>query len=197
MPYVESVKRWVNGALQQHIYWEYNTVFSDHSGAATLHPLTPSFRTTSSDADVSATITTMESLLSVTGAGGASAGGWNMITDNTTYAEPPNLFTEGGITAPGAKEIQDAEDANRMAHGTLALPFALLISYGLGLLAYGATHKAKMGIRGSLAVAIFVTALATVYFMKVSVLPGWTLIPLGLIGILLLMWKNPYNPATN
>lgn len=52
MPYMEYQKIWIDGVLQQHIVWEYDTTFTDLSGKG--HDATPSFRIASSDADVSA-----------------------------------------------------------------------------------------------------------------------------------------------
>lgn len=55
MPYVEYEKTWVNGVLKQHIAWEYDdTTFSDLSGND--NDASPTFRTTGSDADVSASL---------------------------------------------------------------------------------------------------------------------------------------------
>jgi len=52
MPYVETVKKWVDGILVQSIAWEYGATFTDLSGNG--NDATPTFRTASSDADVSA-----------------------------------------------------------------------------------------------------------------------------------------------
>jgi len=59
MPYAGSdngtiQQIWIDGVLRQHITWEYATTFSDQSGNG--HDAVPSFRTTSSDADVSASL---------------------------------------------------------------------------------------------------------------------------------------------
>ena len=52
MPYMEYQKIWIDGVLRQHIVWEYDDEFTDLSGNS--NPATPSFRTASSDPDVSA-----------------------------------------------------------------------------------------------------------------------------------------------
>lgn len=53
-PYIESVKRYVGGVEKQHIEWEYDTTFSDLSGNS--NDATPSFRSASTDAEVSAVL---------------------------------------------------------------------------------------------------------------------------------------------
>jgi len=56
MPYVEYLKITVGGTLQQHIAWQYAATLTDQSGEGN-NPTSVSFRTTSSDADVSASLT--------------------------------------------------------------------------------------------------------------------------------------------
>jgi hypothetical protein len=53
-------------------------------------------------------------------------------------------------------------------------------------------------VRGSLLIAIFVAIFVQAIFVYGGngVLPGWILIPPGIIGAMLLLWKNPYNPTT-
>lgn len=55
MPYMEYQEITVGGAQQQYIEWEYGDTFKDASGEG--HDATPSFRSASSDADVSANMT--------------------------------------------------------------------------------------------------------------------------------------------
>lgn len=50
--YWHYTRIWIDGVLQQDIIWEYGTTFTDLSG--NNHDATPTFRTASSDADVSA-----------------------------------------------------------------------------------------------------------------------------------------------
>jgi len=54
MPCMEYLKITISGTLKQHIIWENDTTFSDQSGNG--HDATPTFRSTSTDPDVSAVI---------------------------------------------------------------------------------------------------------------------------------------------
>jgi len=54
LPYLEYQEITIGGIQQQYIEWEYDTTFTDQSG--NNHDATPTFRTTSSDADVSAVL---------------------------------------------------------------------------------------------------------------------------------------------
>ena len=61
MPYMEYQKIWIGGVLRQHIEWEYDDEFTDLSGNS--NPATPSFRSASSDADVSAELISFQPVL--------------------------------------------------------------------------------------------------------------------------------------
>lgn len=55
LPYMNTYKEWVGGNLKANINWEYGPYFYDDSGNG--NTATPSFRTTSSDASISASMT--------------------------------------------------------------------------------------------------------------------------------------------
>jgi hypothetical protein len=135
MPYVESVKRWVNGVLQQHVYWEHNTVFSDYSGATPLHPATPSFRTTSSDADVSAVLSSFVPI-STAEATSTTAVSDNLVTPAPT--EPTNMYL---ITGPNptwfiAPTINTLLDAFNIPRQIIWYPMMMTFCFLFGWLAY-------------------------------------------------------------
>jgi hypothetical protein len=139
MPYVESVKRWENGVLQQHIYWEYNTVFSDHSGATPSHPATPSFRATSSDADVSAELIIFSPLTEAKSTATANYGTPTILT--TTPTAPPQLYTEGNYGGiPGADAANAMLDAGDVPRALWWFPFIFIGIAICGLLSYGASR---------------------------------------------------------
>lgn len=190
-PYILDFAVSVNSTQTCYIDWSYGATFTDDS----LHGnfATPTFRTTSSDADVSASISAQEAVNKNTGPGGVTAGGWNMNTGNTS--QPVNLFHEGGTNFPGGKLIQEVEDKNRLPHGTLMMPFAIGLSFFLGILAFAYTSNKKQGVRGSLLIAIFVTIFvqAVFCFAGGGVVPGWIMIVTGIIGAALLMFKNPFS----
>lgn len=90
MPYVEYQKISVNGTLQQHIEWEYNTTLTDLSGNS--HNATPALRTTSSDPDVSAVLLDFEPIREATASDNLTQEWGEMIT--TAPAMPATTYTE-------------------------------------------------------------------------------------------------------
>ena len=91
MPYMEYSKIWVNDTLQSHIAWANNSsAFIDLSGNS--NDATPSFRTTSTDADVTAY------LASFTPVSESKASGWTIVDDPTMLTGAPgtidNLYSE-------------------------------------------------------------------------------------------------------
>jgi hypothetical protein len=140
MTYIEYVKRWVGGVLQQYYYWEYGTTFSDHSGAATLHPATPSFRTTSSDADVSARLTSFTPIETAS-ASSVSANETTMIS--SAPAQPAGMYTIGGpnptwFIAPMINTLLDAFSIPRQIFW---YPFMMGLCFGFGWLSYKLTKS--------------------------------------------------------
>lgn len=125
MPYMEYHKIWIDAVLQQHIEYEYDdTVFSDLSGQS--HPAYPTFRTASSDADVSAVLSSWEPIEE------AQAPAWVLEverdfwdTENITAAGT-FLTTPTPTAAPGV----DIIEAISAASGTPSqLPFNVIAGF--------------------------------------------------------------------
>jgi hypothetical protein len=76
---------------------------------------------------------------------------------------------------------------------TFLVIIAFATSIGLGLLVAKATHIEKKGIRASLLLGsgTIEVGLAVWYLAGNHVIPGWVLIPFGVIAALLLLWRNP------
>jgi len=139
MPYVEYQKIWVDGVLQQHIEWEYDTTFHDQSGAAVAHDAIPSFRTTSSNANVSAQLVSFspstEAKIPTYTLGGELA---DIIAETPTT--PSQMYSEGDYShIPGADAANALLDAGEVPRALWWYPF-IYISIGIiGMLVYGAT----------------------------------------------------------
>lgn len=156
----------------------------------------PSFRTTSSNANVSASVYAVQCLTSSTGASTSNiTAGWNMFSG--VPPQPAELYGGTGSSFPGGTEIQGLETANRLPAGTFMYPFAFGTAILAGVFVFALTHNSRMGRKGSLLLMIGTIMFVLVIWVYSSggVIPGWALIPLGLIFILLLMWRNPYNPT--
>lgn len=192
-PYIEEFALDVGGTNVCSIVWEYDTTFYDTSGFG--NDATPTFRTTSSDADVSAYISEQTSLVTTESPSPTSLGGWTMITE--VPDEPTGIYDEGGTSFPWGTEIEEMADNMRLPKEVFLFPLAFGSAILLGGTAFGLTHRQKMGIKGSLLIMCFVIegVLIVWYSIGGGVIPGWTLIPFGIAAVLLLLWKNPYNPT--
>jgi len=83
MPYLGSQTITIGGVTRQQIAWEYGATFTDASGSG--NHATPSFRTTSSDADVGA------ELVSISPINKAKASGWSISQAGTMVTEAPEM----------------------------------------------------------------------------------------------------------
>ena len=107
--YIEYVKRYVGGNLVQDVAWEYDTTFTDLSGNG--NDATPSFRTASSDTDVSASLTEFIPISTAIPPGYTISDPDPFITSNITTS---GNFTTGSVPAggpPGAAVVDEAATA--------------------------------------------------------------------------------------
>ncbi len=107
MPYVEYQKIYIGGNLRQHIIWQYASTFTDQSGNG--QNATPSFPTASSDADVSATLTSLSPISP------SELTSWSVTTAGTILSGSPDMpsqmYTSGNYTRiPGAAAINEFLD---------------------------------------------------------------------------------------
>lgn len=104
--FVESIEYWQGGAKVDLFDYEYAATFT---GDTTGNVLTPSFRTTSSDADLTATVTSSEGTYEGSIPIAGSDESWEMVT--SVPSEPSGLFTDGGTGFPLGAEIATAATA--------------------------------------------------------------------------------------
>jgi hypothetical protein len=95
MPYVESVKVWKAGTLVMHQIWQYLTTWIDQSGNG--NTATPSFRTASSDADVSASLTSLQPVTVAASTASPSTSWPNIIA--TVPPQQATMYTDNSTTA--------------------------------------------------------------------------------------------------
>jgi len=175
------------------IVWQYGETFNDLSDYD--NDATPTFRTASSDADVVATISSQSSTAEQGQPPVATTGGWIMITE--VPGTPGELFTEGGTDYPGGPEIAAFAEDMRTPYESLAYPLAFGSAMLVFIVLFGATHKAKMGVKGSLLLAC-IGAEVTLSFWVFGgggVINGFVLIPFGIISVFMLMIRNPQSPV--
>lgn len=174
MPYMEYHKITVSGVLQQHIIWENNaSTFSDQSGNG--HTATPSFRTTSSDADVSAELVEFQPINQ------AQASGTADIGSNLNIEAPDEisvLYDEGDYSGvPGAEAVnvmlEDADVPLELFWYPVIFGTAII----LGLVAYGLTKQMfVMGVAMTLALAIVSYNTNDGINITGGIIPFWTVI---------------------
>lgn len=192
MPYVEYQEITVGGELRQYVEWEYGLVFHDTSDYEN-DVTTVTFRTTSSNEYVSAAVSSQGPVATQGSPSTSTPGGWTMIED--TPEEPAGLYDEGGIDFPGGAELQTLADDARLPVEFFTFPLAIGTSVGAGLLTLAASHKTKVGAKGSLFIMLVVSMVVWIYWIIASdgVIPAWSIIPYVAVGILLLLWRNPYS----
>jgi len=165
MTYMEYHKITVSGSLKQHIEWENSTTFTDLSGNS--NSATPTFRTTSSDADVSATILSFGAIEQ---------------SEMTGYesGEAPEVFTEVPVVdsmheelnvsnLPGADFFNEMLDNAGVPRSLFWFPIIFGQAIIAGMVVYYFAKDALIMSVTSGAVLIFFAAMGAV--------PLWTLIP--------------------
>lgn len=115
VPYINHVKRHVNGVLVQDIAWEYAATFTDLSGNS--NDATPTLRTTTSDSDVTANLTMFQpydpSIAPEFSVTQADQFYLDSITTSGTFSSTglPSDDVVGYTGPPGTDVINDAADA--------------------------------------------------------------------------------------
>jgi len=195
-PYMDTFDIDIDGVNKYLIEWEYGTTFTDLSGNG--NDATPTFRTASSDADLSASITAQEGLLVASAPVSEVDGGWIMV--ESVPGTPDDLFTEGadgyGIGGFNIGELitDTADGAGQDAtswHFIFAFGLALMVMFGV----YKGTHNMNMGTRGSLWVSALAGGGVLIFFYVQGTIPGFALIPFGLMALGLIVWTKSHSPV--
>ena len=189
MPYMEYHKVTVGGVLKQHIEWEYDTTFTDLSENG--NDTTPTFRTTPSNTDVSATLLSFLPVESYDPPALPGTESWELI--ESLPEAPANLYEELDMTFFGTGVIQDLATA---ADWPIAIP-VFFYAFGSALIAGLAAYRLSMGRhgKGSLLVQAVVSLVVMVYFTITGggVIPGWVLLPFGIEALAVMMFRQSYN----
>lgn len=180
MPYVEYLKIYIGGSLQQYIAWEYGATFTDLSGNG--HDATPTLKTAPDDADITASLIdygpTTEAKVSTF----TLSSRQDILTEVPTA--PAELYSELDFTTtPGAEGINQILAEGGVEGDDRALwwfPFIFFTIGILGLLAYGGTThaltqgKIKEGqIDGSLLLMCVVIEVLLVAVSFIGPIPLW------------------------
>lgn len=174
MPYVDYLKITVGGTLQQHIAWQYAATLTDQSGQGN-NPASVSFRTTSSDADVSAALTTFvpASVSSSTVTPGTSV---EFITtpDLPVISDFPQMYTEGET---GGFVIDDMYNPHLAAVGIPQAVFWYPIAFLIAIIAgFGAFLLTKELIVQAVVSAVVMAGFCGGGVLGDGLIPYWTVI---------------------
>lgn len=137
-PYIEQYTETVAGVLQADISWENAATFSDASPGH-LHPATPTFRTTSSDADVSASLSAFQPVntAEITSFTLGTSTAFAIFSSNSTM--PSQMYTENVSGFPMAELPNALLDASGTPRALWWYPFLFIGIAIIGLLTYEAT----------------------------------------------------------
>ena len=100
---------------------------------------------------------------------------------------------------PGGAEIDQLATNTRVPYFFWVTILAFATAIGAACAVYGACSNARMGRNGSLFVMwmVFIVVYVLWYIGGGGVVEGWPLIPVGIWGIFLMLWFNPFKTAVN
>ena len=197
--YILSADITINGVLRGSWSWQYGDNFTDLSENG--NTAYPSFRTTSTG-NLTANIESQQSYITAVEPPGAESQSWQLLTDAEKALlteSPQGLYGEGGVDFPGGQLAVDTASDMGLPVGFILYPLAFASSIGAGVYVMHKTHRPEKGIRGSLALQAFTSLFVMIIWVAIGggVISGWTLIPFGLWAIVILIFRNPYNPVTS
>jgi hypothetical protein len=174
VPYVEYIKVKVGGVLKGHWVWQNAATFTDQSGNGNTG--SPSFRTTTTDADVSVAIKGFAAVEQSLFSSGDSDAGPEIVADNDIPAMPAgwyiNLHAE---TFPGGTQINDFFNGIDIP----PLLFWICLAYGGGAIIVMLVHKWTKKVLPSGGAGI----IWNVFFAATVGTGFWGLVPIGMITL--------------
>lgn len=166
--YAGSQEIEIDGVQKQYVEWEYNSTFTDQSGNG--NHATPTFRTTSSDADVSAELISFQPI-SEAAVDSETASSWPTVMEDppelpdTTFTEEerPGIFFEPLIhTLASVSDLPDS---------LFWYNFAFTIIIGAGIIVYYILAHRKEGTAGGSGI-LFVKIATQAALMCFFAIPG-------------------------
>lgn len=178
--YASAFNITIGGNLRQQIVWEYDTTFTDGSGNG--NDATPTFRTTSSDADVIGTLT---SFLPVSE---AQAPSYSLTVAPDLITTAPNVTgnfsTTVAPTLPGADVITDVAAAGQVPS---QLPWHIISGFVILIASLVVSWLMRHYGSNSVMIKCFVIGIAMAFAVGVQLYDFWMLIFFVIISVALLM----------
>ncbi|MEN8615415.1 hypothetical protein ABFB09_09145 [Dehalogenimonas sp. THU2] len=175
MPYVYYVKITVGGTLVGHWYWEYDTTFTDQSGNG--NDATPTFRTTTTDADVTAVIKSYGAANQSVFDSGSEDAAPDIVSDDDIPAVFSMFYVDlHAEDLPGiGTAINDYLDNQSIPQEIVWLPFVYLGGAVITMIGYRYTRK--------LMPSAFAGIIWNVFFGVVIGSGLWGLVPIGVVTL--------------
>ena len=184
MPYMESVNITINGTPRMGIEWEYGTTFIDSTGNG--NDATPSFRTTTSDPDVSASLIDFRPISEAQAPAftvNITTTGW--ITD--TPSQTGNFTTTTNSTYPGSDIVLDVTTAGNVPIQLFELIIAGVVVLSLSLFI---SWVMRTNREGSLFFKILIITAGLGVMIAVGIVDDWIMYLFLMISIALAMMAS-------
>lgn len=183
MPYIYTANISVSGTAISSWEWEYDTTFYDSIG---VNDATPTFRTSSSDADVSAEVIEFQPVSE------AKAPAWSLSEEVATWVTAPNITgnftTVVAPTLPGSDVIEDISNAT----GTpTQLPWTTMAGFLILAISFTLSWKLKESGARSLMVKWMVIALFMGILVVLGIFDFWMLIFFVLMALAVNSMSKP------
>lgn len=193
--YIEDFMFYKGGVLTCHTPWANGATFPDLSGNG--NDATPAYRTTSSNANVSADMVSFGAVTEAKVSTFTLSSSYSVLTG--TPSTPGTMYGGGDYTKLPAGAINDTLDAASVPRAAWWLPFLFLGICVIGMITYGATTLVRTGtldgsttlvegtIDGSLVAMCIVMEVLLVILGKMGPIPLWPayIFPIGAIAIIL------------
>jgi hypothetical protein len=163
MPYVEYIKVTVGGALKGHWAWQNNaTTFTDLSGNS--NSATVTFRTTTTDADVTASIKTFSPISTAQLLSGSGTNPTGLVP--TTATQPvPTVDQDNWSKVPGGAVIVELLNAGDIPPALFFLPvMTFLVLLGVAVTYHFTRDMFFTGLVGNFICGLFI-AMSTLYVL--------------------------------
>lgn len=147
MLYAEYQEITVAGVQRQYVDWEYGTTFTDSSGNS--NDATPTFRTTSSDADVTASLVNFSPSTESTLSSFTLSTSYDILSGNVSV--PSGMYATGNIsTFIPSEPISEILSAAGMPSAAWWYPFVYFLLAVVGFTAYGLTTHGQNKLTGKI-----------------------------------------------
>lgn len=196
-PYVEYAEINVGGVQKGYWEWGYASTFTDQSGNG--NDATPTFRTSSSDADVSAELLDWQPTEEAKVDSFTLISSYEILTGNLTI--PVGMFSDSDFSKLPAAPINEILDESEVPRAAWWLPFIFLAICITGMIAYGATTMTRGQnsrivegqLDGSLIFMVVIIQVLLVVMGMMGPIPYWPAYLFPIAGVAIILSKKHFS----